>query len=466
MWIPLTLLAMLLKLMTESLTPVLRKPTGTIQIGNRFSLTERKLLNTLIWHSQENERVTGSERTLSIAEVFHVIGWTKSKNKDDLKQAVRKLAGTTVEWNEFSHDQTQSWTVCTFLSSGKITKNELKYRLNPEIVNQINRPTLYAKMQLLIQGQFNRRHSLILYEFFLDFITRQHEKPPVLEGVELSLLFKLLGLQNSSYSAKGNYRFFNRDILKPSLQEINEYSDLDVSAKPHRYKRAIHTLDFSVKRKKSFQLTFDLVDKCEEEESLKQQLVDLGVGDKQAEQLCENYSGERIAANLVYYEAQIKSGIRVTNVGAWLKCAVEEDYRKNTKNVSVTKSKRECVKEEQELLEMQWAKFKENTVREKYMKKPKAWQDKEIAAFEKSDKLNNALFRKKYVKEGIKNPIVAALFYQGLHATLLTKPHETDLKAYKLWHDRRGARRNENLSIQRLTTSVQDEPEPTIRNTP
>ena len=254
-------LAYTLKPMTESLTPVLRKPTGTIQIGNRFSLTERKLLNTLIWHSQENERVTGSERTLSIAEVFHVIGWTKSKNKDDLKQAVRKLAGTTVEWNEFSQDQKQSWTVCTFLSSGKITKNELKYRLNPEIVNQINRPTLYAKMQLLIQGQFNKRHSLILYEFFLDFISRQHEKHLILEEVELSLLYKLLGLQVSSYAAKGNYRFFNRDILKPSLQEINEYSDLDVSAKPHRYRRAIYALDFTVKRKKSFQLTFDLVDK-------------------------------------------------------------------------------------------------------------------------------------------------------------------------------------------------------------
>ena len=75
----------------------------------------------------------------------------------------------------------------------------------------------------------------------------------------------------------------------------------------------------------------------------------------------------------MYYKAQIKSGKRVTNVGAWLRCAVEEDYRKNTKNdVSVTKSKRECVKEEQELLEKQWVTFKENTVREKYMKKPKA----------------------------------------------------------------------------------------------
>ena len=99
--------------MTERtvISPFLRKPTGTIQIGNQFSFTERKLLNTLIWHSQKNDRVTGSEQVLPIVEVFRAIGWTRSKNKDDLKRAVRKLAGTTVEWNEFGQDRSQMWTV-------------------------------------------------------------------------------------------------------------------------------------------------------------------------------------------------------------------------------------------------------------------------------------------------------------------------------------------------------------------
>ena len=69
--------------MTERtvVSPFLRKPTGTIQIGNQFSFIERKLLNTLIWHSQKNERVTGSEQILPIAEVFRTIGWTKSQEQ-------------------------------------------------------------------------------------------------------------------------------------------------------------------------------------------------------------------------------------------------------------------------------------------------------------------------------------------------------------------------------------------------
>ena len=442
--------------MTEQtvISPFLRKPTGTIQIGNQFSFTERKLLNTLIWHSQKNDRVTGSEQVLPIVEVFRAIGWTRSKNKDDLKRAVRKLAGTTVEWNEFGQDRSQMWTVCTFLSSGKITKSHLKYRLNPEIVSQINHPSLYAKMQLWIQGLFNKRHSLILYEFFLDFISRQQEKHLVLEKVELEMIYKLLGLKDSSYAVKGGYRFFNRDILKPSIREINECSDLEVGVKSHRRGRAVYALDFSVKKKTSFQVNFNFAEKAltqnvgAESEvigdgSLKQQLVDQGVAEKQAAHLCEEYDAGRIAEKLTYLEDQISAGKKIVNAGAWLRCAIEEDYRPKESVAARSKERandraqaiHKAAKQAREALEKEWSQFREQKVREKYAQKSKAWQQKQITAFEKSGKLRSHVFRKRYAAAGLENPIIAALFYTGLYAQLLTEPHETDIDAYKAWCD-------------------------------
>ena len=438
-------------------SPFLRKPTGTIQIGNQFSFTERKLLNTLIWHSQKNERVTGSEQILPIVEVFRAIGWTKSKNKEDLKRAVRKLAGTTVEWNEFGEDRTQMWTVCTFLSSGKITKSHLKYRLNPEIVSQINHPSLYAKMQLLIQGLFNKRHSLILYEFFLDFISRRQERHLVLEKVELEVIYKLLGLKDSSYAVKGGYRFFNRDILKPSIREINECSDLEVGVKAHRRGRSVYALDFSVKRKTSFQVNFDFAKKAltqdvraareAEDGSLKQQLVDQGVAEKQAAQLCEEYNADRIAEKLTYLEEQIKGGKKIINVGAWLRCAIEEDYRSKASTAARSKERvddqaeamQKAAEKGREALEREWSQFRGQKAREKYAQKPKAWQQKQLKAFEKSGKLSSHLFRKRYAEEGLENSIIAALFYTGLYALLLTEPHETDIEAYAVWRNPKAA---------------------------
>lgn len=445
--------------MTERtvVSPFLRKPTGTIQIGNQFSFIERKLLNTLIWHSQKNERVTGSEQILPIAEVFRAIGWTKSKNKDDLKRAVRKLAGTTVEWNEFGEDRAHMWTVCTFLSSGKITKSHLKYRLNPEIVSQINHPSLYAKMQLLIQGLFNKRHSLIFYEFFLDFISRRQETHLVLEKVELEVIYKLLGLKDSSYAVKGGYRFFNRDILKPSIKEINESSDLEIGVKSRRRSRSVYALDFSVKRKTSFQAKFDFAKKALTQDgraesevgdgSLKQQLIDQGVAEKQAAQLCEEYNADRIAEKVTYLEDQIRGGKKIMNVGAWLRCAIEEDYRSKASTAARSKERvndqaeamQKAAEKEREALEKEWSQFRGKKVREKYEQKPKTWQQKQIRAFEKSEKLSSRLFRKKYAEEGLESSIIAALFYTGLYALLLTEPHETDIEAYRVWRNPRAA---------------------------
>jgi hypothetical protein len=435
-------------------TPILHKPTGTIQIGNPFSLTERKLLNTLIWHAQEHDHVTDSEQTLPLSEVFQTIGWTKSKNWEDLKQAVKKLVATAVEWNELGQDRAQSWTVCTFLASGKINQSQLKYRLNPEIVSQINRPTLYAKMQLLIQGHFNKRHALILYEFFLDFVSRQQERHLVLEGVELKMIYKLLGLEDSAYAEKGGYRFFNRDILKPSLREINEYSDLEVSVKPRRRSRAVCALDFSVRRNTSFQLAFELEHKelngeaiktppVKEQDSLKQQLINQGVAAKQAAQLCAKYCVERISGNLAYFRAQIEGGKNIQNPGAWLRRAIEEDYRPKVseaqrQQAEVAKEQaaafeaRRRAKEEQEALEKEWAQFRERKVREYFANKPREWQAQQLAAFAASGKLTGP-FRRAYTKDGLESPMIAALFYSSLYGILLTEPHETDFNAYQVW---------------------------------
>ena len=115
---------------------VVLKPTGTVQIANRFSLVERKLLNTLMYYAQQR-RFAPQEHSLPVAEVFYHIGLESSRNHDVLKAAIRKLTGTVVEWNIFGDDRTQEWGVCTFLASGKLARGKIRFRINPEIIDQI-----------------------------------------------------------------------------------------------------------------------------------------------------------------------------------------------------------------------------------------------------------------------------------------------------------------------------------------
>ena len=73
---------------------------------------------------------------------------------------------------------------------------------------------------------------------------------------------------------------------------------------------------------------------------------------------------------------------------------------------------------------------REASARILFAKKPKEWQEQQLAAFEESGKLIGP-FRKAYAKHGLESPMIAALFHTTLYGTSLTKPHETDLNAYK-----------------------------------
>ena len=150
-----------LELITKLDETVFLKPTGTVHITNSFSLIERKLLNVIVWHSQKH-RFTSEEHSLPIRDVFYLLGLKESRNQDVIKSAIRTLLSTIIEWNILEADRAQEWGVCTFISSGKLVSGKLNYRLNPEIIEKINNPTLFAKIQLLIQSKFKKKHTLCL----------------------------------------------------------------------------------------------------------------------------------------------------------------------------------------------------------------------------------------------------------------------------------------------------------------
>ncbi len=237
-----------------------------------------------------------------------IVGLDSSKNYDVIKDALRSLTGTIIEWNLFGEDKTQEWGVCTFLAAGKIARGRVSYRLNPEILDKIRHPILFAKIQLLIQSQFKKRHTLVLYEFFVDFLSRQIANKLVIEEVSLEKLHNLLGMDKTKPIGYGNFKFFNRDVLKPCLLEINKNSDIEVSYRPVRKLRVVVALTFIVERKASYQLMLKLVDEEHpkvvdrfpglETNAVVERLVDKGVSLHKAQELVATYDADQIIANI------------------------------------------------------------------------------------------------------------------------------------------------------------------------
>ena len=442
------------------------KPTGTVQIANKFSLIERKLLNAIIWHSQKN-KFKREELSIPIRDVFAVIGLEKSENYEVIKDALRVLTSTIIEWNTFGEDRVTEWGVCTFLASGAIQNGKVKYILNPKLAEQINQPTLYAKILLLVQSQVKRRHALVLYEFFLDALSRA-QRDFVKIVVPLSNLYHLLGVNPDT-----PYKIFNRDVIKVSLKDLKKHADIDVAYTTNKISRSVHEIVFNVEKKATFQLSLDLsmtssiettspVDDektCLLPASIEQTiqsevsdeidplalLVFYGVGEKKARELVSIYDRERILGNIEYLVEQQQHGKTIANTQAYLVKAIQEDYRPKPSPKDVLEEKKQLekakaqtkakkVKAKQEQLQAEWKKFCDQQVKNNFAQQSEEWQEQQRTLFVEKIKNDatkgNSILFNSYKKDAFNSPMVQAVFYSELRDQLLTAPEETSFEHY------------------------------------
>ena len=218
----------------------LLKPTATIHVGNRLSLIERKVFNAIIWHSQKG-RFSKNDNSLSIGLLMSLIGLERSKNTDVIKDALEQLTTTPIIWNTLNKDRTADWGICTFLAGAELSGGRLRYVLNPLLIEKVRHPTLFAKIQLLIQTQFSSKYSLALYEFLLDELCRAGN--PKTHTVQV-----LLDTVRHILQFDGAYKHLNSDVLKPCIQEINKHADITVGYRSVKKGRAVAEILFSIER--------------------------------------------------------------------------------------------------------------------------------------------------------------------------------------------------------------------------
>ena len=83
---------------TEVRTESVKKHVAAIHTSGELSLLERKLSNVLLLHSYDNLLNTRTHR-LPVRTLMLVLGWTESENTEKLREALRQLATTAVEFN-------------------------------------------------------------------------------------------------------------------------------------------------------------------------------------------------------------------------------------------------------------------------------------------------------------------------------------------------------------------------------
>ncbi len=189
---------------------------------------------------------------------------------------------------------------------------------HPEMEQHLIELVRYTRYELKYLVKLTTKYAMRLYELMC--MTYNHKKGGVQYWrVSLEDLYFPLGLtdikgQPTVKSYVQNYPSFRRRVLEPSIEQINERTDLRVTVGPYKRGNTIAGLTFQVTRQTppdehNILPAGDV--------STEQQLVSLGISAKTAATWIKRFGEERLNENLAVYKSRIELGHTIDNPAAY-----------------------------------------------------------------------------------------------------------------------------------------------------
>lgn len=230
------------------------KPVSTLAIVPKTGVITRvgRQAYTIMMLLAREQGVENDKSGLFTAPLNSVIrGFDGSKGTfDELKKHLRSMVTHVIEWQSPSIGETSEWGACTLLSEVRLTKQKgetwLSWAYPPSMRQDLLAPSRYAQIKRSTIAQFRSHAGLALYEICARYkdnpshLTSKHHWHwwlPVLTG------------KPAPKEIKTEFRFFNRDTIKPAIDEVNEVSELVVSVHEFKTGRTVTLLQFEVHEK-------------------------------------------------------------------------------------------------------------------------------------------------------------------------------------------------------------------------
>jgi hypothetical protein len=303
----------------------LKKHAATIHCSNSLSLLQRKISNALLYHAYK-ELMMKEEHEITVKQLCRLIGY-QGNNHAVIKDALKELISTVIEWNVINDvTGTENWTASSILASVSLEGPLCYYAYSPRMKQLLHSPSMFGKIDLVIQSRFRSSYGLALYENCIRYRGLPHTK-----WFELDLFKKLMGVPVGMYDI---FRDFKRRVLDKSIDEVNMYSDLLVEAEYVREGRRVVRVRFKLKdRAKKHRLGSSgrrLVNAAmEENDGLKSILKDkFGLSAGQIEQVFSDFESAFIRDKIRLIESSrpYKEG-KVQNLAAYLLSALKNNYQ-------------------------------------------------------------------------------------------------------------------------------------------
>ena len=310
------------------------KASPAIQIQSKVSLLQRRAWNVLLANAY-NELPDKDIHTVSMTELAAKLGFD-SGNQEYLKEVLHALRSCQVEWNLLDKDNKQVWGVASLLASAEIKDGICTYGFAPHLRRKLYTPRVYAKLNLRLQNRFKSQYALVLWEVCFDYFDAdrgQGETP----FIPLETFRELLGIEKDEYPA---FSIFNRAVIKPAIQEINDLTDYHVEVEQKRIGRRVAELKFRISRIKHIHVQESLFPDIENLPpvaiELAQAQIDRNIALKIAEQEWDFVTPEKLSPPgtypdfLAYIAEKIEMSLHaaaVKNRPGFIVEAIRENYQ-------------------------------------------------------------------------------------------------------------------------------------------
>lgn len=310
----------------------LKKHAATIHCSNTLSLLQRKISNALLYHAYK-ELLLKEEHEITVKQLCRLIGY-QGNNHAVIKEALKGLISTIIEWNLISDETgSENWTASSIIASVSLEGPMCYYAYSPRMKQLLHSPSMFGKVDLVIQSKFRSSYGLALYENCIRYRGLPHTK-----WFDMELFKKLMGVPNGKYDI---FRDFKRRVLDKAIDEVNTYSNLIIAADYVREGRKVVRVRFKLKdRAKRLRLghhqtkanskagTGNALAIIENDELKTKLLSSFGLSQEQVDHLYTCYDEQFIREKIAVIEMSkpYQEG-RIENLAAYFLSAVKKNYQ-------------------------------------------------------------------------------------------------------------------------------------------
>jgi len=229
--------------------PSLKKAQEAIAIlpkSGRVTLLTRRLFNSLLQLAQEDGELTMYRRRLS--KILFNASFD-SNNTEVVKEQLRRMASIQVEWNSTSGAGERRWGVSNLLADAEIIEEKgavwIEWSYSEKVRAKLLDPEVYARISLQAYSQMRSSASAALYEICARYVTNPSNL--TMRATWQWWRPRLTGNPEDAVETT-EYKFFKRDVLKPSIAEVNRLADICVELVEHKDGRRVNEIQFRVKK--------------------------------------------------------------------------------------------------------------------------------------------------------------------------------------------------------------------------